>query len=391
MRKIKEYCNYSYKARVIAFIIDLILFPILKLFYQKNNNIKIETKEIKKILLIRLDHIGDYLMLTPGIRNLKKNLPDVEIHFLCSPNTKILAQNNKYIDKIYSISLKWYDGTRNFTIPIKKYFSLIKLIRKENFDICIDFRSDIRSLFFFTLFSKAKIKIGFSHLGGEDILSHKIKYSPDMHWINLNLKLLEILNIKPDNYDYDIFIDRKSEESAMNKLKENDILDLEKKIILHLGGIKHWELKKLPISQWHKVVEIIKKYTEIPLILTGDENDKEFINKFLETENNNFINISGKLNLNEFCYLIKVSDLILSNDTSAMHISSAFKKFTIAFFGPTFSKKSGAIYNPNILIIEKEIDCKKPCYKKECKKNHKCFQLDNNDFIKIENFIKNIL
>ena len=55
--------------------------------------------EYKKILVIRFSSIGDIVLTTPVVRNLKTQLPDTEIHYLTKKSYEPIVKSNPYIDK----------------------------------------------------------------------------------------------------------------------------------------------------------------------------------------------------------------------------------------------------------------------------------------------------
>ncbi len=82
----------------------------------------------KKILIMRTDRLGDVILSTPAITNLRKFYPDSYIAFLCRPYTKDIVDGNPYLDEIII-----YDKNEKH----KSIFSSIKFclsLRKKNFD-----------------------------------------------------------------------------------------------------------------------------------------------------------------------------------------------------------------------------------------------------------------
>ncbi|HNI02547.1 MAG TPA: glycosyl transferase, partial [Chitinophagales bacterium] len=84
-----------------------------------------------KILLIRFSSIGDIVLTSPIIRCLKTQLAQVEIHYLTKNIYTEILKANPYIDKIHSIQ--------------KNTSEIIDLLKKEQYDVCIDLHNNIRS------------------------------------------------------------------------------------------------------------------------------------------------------------------------------------------------------------------------------------------------------
>jgi heptosyltransferase-2 len=76
-----------------------------------------------KLLIIRLSSIGDIVLTSPVIRCLKKQVPDVDLHFIVKPQFKAVVANNPYIDKIHL-----YEGDRKKLVEQLKKKTLTTLL-----------------------------------------------------------------------------------------------------------------------------------------------------------------------------------------------------------------------------------------------------------------------
>ncbi len=111
--------------------------------------------EIKTILIIRCDRLGDAVVTTPLLAALKNNFPNCRLIVLASNTNKIIFKNNPNIDKIYWLEAKSWMSYGIISIPIigplwnflyslfsmmldKHSRSTIKELRKEKIDIVFD-------------------------------------------------------------------------------------------------------------------------------------------------------------------------------------------------------------------------------------------------------------
>ena len=99
-------------------------------------------KPIKRILIIRFRQIGDSILAIALCSTLKKSFPDAEIHFVLNKNIAPLYEGHPDIDKVIT-----FDKNENkpFTAYIKKVW---QVMHQNKYDIIIDMRSTIRTLFF---------------------------------------------------------------------------------------------------------------------------------------------------------------------------------------------------------------------------------------------------
>ncbi|MCD6309894.1 MAG: glycosyltransferase family 9 protein, partial [Candidatus Eremiobacteraeota bacterium] len=108
-------------------------------------------ENIKNILVIKLDHIGDVLWATPALATLRKNLPDAHITMLCTPYTEPVIRGNPALDRIIV-----YDRDKLPTYGSKREF-LKKNIDSPDLALCLDPRDEA---VFLARLSGAKIRAG---------------------------------------------------------------------------------------------------------------------------------------------------------------------------------------------------------------------------------------
>ena len=138
----------------LAILIRKILFS----FYEKLNLVKKDTislKEIKNILIIRTDRLGDAVVTTPLIKAIKECFPDKKLYVLCSKQNEIIFKQNPYIDEVFSIDVSPWLNYACVKIPVlgpifnciysllyhfgdKEFISAFKLLKSKNIDVVFD-------------------------------------------------------------------------------------------------------------------------------------------------------------------------------------------------------------------------------------------------------------
>lgn len=112
--------------------------------------------------------IGDVLTSTILCEQIKKNIPNSEVHYLINESTSAVVTNNPYIDQIVFFTQKH----RNSKLAL---FRFLQTIRKEKYDVVIDVYSKLESMLI-TLFSGAKIKISYYKWYSSSIYTHTHRY-----------------------------------------------------------------------------------------------------------------------------------------------------------------------------------------------------------------------
>ncbi|MBN1252206.1 MAG: glycosyltransferase family 9 protein [Bacteroidales bacterium] len=307
-----------------------------------------------KFLIIRFSSIGDIVLTTPIIRNLKLQGECTEIHYLTKKQYAGILENNPYIDKLHlldnSISEINYE------------------LRKEHFHYVIDLHRNLRT---------KRVKLGlrtisfeFNKLNWEKwlIVNLKINKLPDVHIVDRYLETVKFFIEENDNKGLDYFIPEKDEVNISDFPEK-----FKTEYIAFAIGAQHFT-KKLPKE---KIISICKKIDK-PIILLGDKNDFEIAEEIKNNVGENILNACGKYNLNQSASIVKQSKLLITHDTGLMHIAAALKKKIISVWGntiPEFGMYPYLADEDSEIVQVKGLKCR-PCSKigfKKCPKKHfKC-------------------
>lgn len=295
---------------------------------------KVENNGYKSILFLRYDgKIGDMVINTPMFREIKKQYPDIKIGVVARDGAKAIIENNKYVDKIYD----YKKGTAN----IKE---LAKEIADEKYDLLIDFTEMLRvqQMMFINL-CKAKHNMGFDKKGWNLFDLTFEKDETPKHITNIYRKVLEILKVEniDMSYDLEVSIDVKEE---VKKILDG-IGEFPMKIVFNpFAASKHRSLNKENID---KVVEKLIKETDSAIFILATKENLSLVEPIRDKYRDRVFvpKLSGIMAVSE---LIKGSDLVISPDTSIVHIAVAHDKPIIAFYREDVGiDKNLIVWGPN--------------------------------------------
>jgi lipopolysaccharide heptosyltransferase II len=310
-----------------------------------------------KILIIRFSSIGDIVLTTPVIRNLKQQIPDSQIHYCTKARFKNIVENNPYLDKVFYLE--------------NDLSGLIKQLKAEQYDHIIDLHNNLRTrIIKWRLGTKSH---SFNKLNFKKWLfvNFKINLLPKVHVVDRYMDTLNNLNIKNDQKGLDYFIPAQDEVSPSRFPEE-----YRHGYIAFAIGAQHYT-KKLPPD---KIIELCEKIDQ-PVILLGGKDDEEagkYIESYFLRKNKSFrvYNACGKFHLNESASIINNALAVYSHDTGLMHIAAAFKKPVFSIWGNTVPDFGMYPYLTDFEILErKDLNCR-PCSKigfNKCPQGHfKC-------------------
>lgn len=315
-----------------------------------------------RILIIHTAFIGDIVLSTPLIKKIKDTYPDSDITYVTTPSGEAILKNNPHLNNIIV-----YDK-RGEHKGISGVWQLGKRLRYENFNMVITPHRYLRSSILSWL-SRSPIRKGYDIASGSCLFTEKIKYDRTKHEVD---KLLSF--VAPENkkrYEIELYPGEKEKMKGDNLWKENLLED--KKVVVLAPGSK-WFTKQWPVEYFNKLAESLKKLSNVRLIVVGG---KDEINLPIEKEN--IIDMRGKTSLLELADILSRADVVVTNDSSPIHIASAFKKPRIfALFGPTIEKFGFFPWSLNSKVFQVDgLKCR-PCGihgGKSCPEKHfKCMR-----------------
>ena len=324
-----------------------------------------------KILIIKLDAVGDVLRTTSILHALKSEYPNSHITWLTKQNAKDIFINNPLVDKV--LTFESHD--------------LHSRLSTEVYDLSIHPDASPTSCSLASVVN-AKIKKGFIlNQLGQVIPADKFA----IEWLEMgafdefkkqNKKtyqqiIHEIAGL--DNKKGEIIINLTGEEFAFkNQFYSTHNLQKYKTLIgLNTGASNRWQLKQWRFDGFKELISKLLKNKDVGVLLFGGEDEVDRNNELMNLFPT-LVNTGSGNSLRQFFSLMDIPQIVLTGDTLALHTATALKKKVICFFGPTSSAEIEDY--GRIKKISPEMDCL-VCYKPECDFNPNCMDLISSDMI----------
>ena len=300
--------------------------------------------EVKNILIVRLDGIGDYILTTGFIREISKNFPNAKITLVVSPSVYDLAKTNKYVNEIYVFEGSSNNRLVQFTFVELLQFCLENLwfkdgeLRQFDYAFSPQCGSDVFIALLLIYLSGAVERIGFGSRPYTALLMDLNTITPEEkeelipnywldsfvltnpiiitknedHEVDKYNYIIKVLGLKIFNTDLELTVLDEDIQKVQKYLIKN-----KEKIVVGIGSSQ--EVAKYDIKLLNKALQLIgedKKY-----IFIGGVNDIEQM-QYVTIPH---INLVGQLSLREIAALISQCNLYIGNDTGLMHIAAVFK------------------------------------------------------------------
>ncbi len=352
-----------------------------------------EENGIKKILIIRLSALGDTIHTLPLASALRKRYPNIQIDWIVEDKAAEFIVDNPILNNIYILEKKKWKKNSNKIKNIKEFFSIIKNIRKEKYDIVIDTQQLLKSSIIMGLSGgKRKIMLDggreFSFIfADETIKTGRKQFDINYHVVKRNLEIAKYLDCSHLETEFIIpDFSKKYKKEIVNKINN---LNKNKKTAV-LAPATTWKNKHWSIEGWQDLINILKE--ECNIVITASEKEKPLIKLILkDIEHKNILDLSGQTSLKDLVYIYQNADVVISPDSGSAHIAWAVNKPAIITLFFATSAKRTAPYGDKYFSISANTQCS-PCMKKHCKlKKYKNICIGSISSTQIINIVKKVL
>lgn len=286
-------------------------------------------KNLKKILVLRANDLGDFIFSLPAFTALKENYPEAEIYLLGKKWHEEFLKNRKSpIDKVIVIpKIRGVGQTLNITENKKEIENFFLKMEKEKFDLAVQIHGGGKYSNTFIKKIKAKLTIGLKTEEAEN-LNLTIPYIFYQHEVLRYLEVVSLVGATTSHIVPKINVTEKDLNEAKKMIKK-----IKKKfIILHPGARdarRRWDIKNFA----YVANKLLLRNFQI--IITGVKEEKNIIEVLKKNIKTPVLDLSGKLSLNGLTGLLSLSSLVISNDTGPAHLAEAVGAKTITiFWGP---------------------------------------------------------
>lgn len=331
---------------------------------------------IRRLLVVRLDNIGDVIMLGPSLRCLKQSLPHARITLLASPAGAQAAPLLPWIDEVVVHSALWQQLDANRHPEPNAQLALIQELQSRHFDAAFIFTSFSQSPHppaYACYLAGIPIRAGQSKEFGGAVLTHWVRALPDdSHQVDRNLYLLESLGLRPDDRSLGLAIDSSMKAAADRLLRDVGIEPHTPFIVLAAGAscaARRYDLQRAEI-----VVRELSRRTGLPVVVVGSTREQALLAPLTDNGAGYSRSLVGRTSVPELAAVIARATLLITNNSGPMHIADAFNTPMVALFAGTELASQWRPRRSPATLLSRSVACS-PCYNFTCPYDMACLDL----------------
>lgn len=312
------------------FLASWCLSRVLSLFFPR------PPKVPQRILIIRLDEIGDMITTLPVFARLKAAYPQAEITLWCRPAVAPMMQPSSHIKRIITEEKELMG----------------------RYDVLVDLRGTYASLFYALMHPAFRVD------RGSQRFINRLKRRNQPHEVHINQIIIAPL-LKRSGQSLMPFHAPRLEVTARNH--ESATLFLQRHaigrfVVMHTGA--RWMYRRWALDKWAELSVVMRQRYECEIVFAGGSDDVADIRKVMRILPFEAYIWAGQSSLLDYAALVSRAVCMIGNESGPMHIAAAMDVPVIALFGPGIPSVF-APYGLKAQFIHHKLPCN-PCAQKVC-------------------------
>ena len=366
-----------------------------------------DRSNIKKILVVAPNWIGDAVLAIPAISAIREYFPHSKITLIALPHVGELFKESCFIDGIKRFfSASTHSHTKGGLMA-----EALKL-RQDNFDLAVLFPNSFRSAMLVRL-AGIPLRCGYKRDGRGFLLNIPVRLNSETRRLHHTEYYLNIIHTIQDffiknetimlhsgtkNNDnviardkvpkqslqyVQLFISKDEANHAIETLSKNNITPDD--LIIGINpGAAYGSSKRWYPDRFGQVAKTLINGYNVKVIVFGSQGETSIAEDIIKSAEVSIVNLAGKTSIRELMALINYCRVLITNDSGPMHIASALSVPVVAIFGSTDPSVTGPL-GARDAVIKKELPCS-PCLLRKCPTNLECM-----DIISVDDVISGVV
>lgn len=337
-------------------------------------------QKARKILLIRLDNLGDMLLTTPAFHAVKSALPEASLVLLASPAGGQVGALDPDIERVLLYEAPWVDPWQELPHDSQREQQMIARLKEERFDgaiIFTSFRQSPLPAAYLCYLADIPLRAAASIDGPGSLLTTRHKHPEHlMHEVERGLDLVGALGMHTHEKELVLRVPIEAQREAESYLAEHRASSHHPLIVVHPGC--SMPARTYPWEQYAELINLLVEQLGAFVVISGAKNERALVEQVRERVRAGYHactpGMAGDLDFPAFCALIQRADLAITNNTGPMHIAAAVKTPVIALFALTNPPEQWGPWRVPHRLLYHDVPCR-ICYSRVCPYGQECLRL----------------
>jgi len=323
--------------------------------------------DISNILIIQLGDIGDVVWAVPAFRAVKDAYPAAAVSVMVREGSGCLIEPDPLVARVFEV--KRTTGSLRARAAARVRF--IHSLRRAQFDMAIDLRSDERGAFMSRItgapvriamhYGRASVPIWrnrvFTHLVCPPAPARRIYGAAEQ-----SLRVTREFGMDTDDPVPRLWCSNETRRRAQFLLHREGVSGPDRWV--SINPFSRWQYKEWSTDKWVRIIDWLWDDHGLASIIVGSKDEQEKAGHILTRCRGRVFNLSGKTTLSDLAGVLSLSSLHVGVDSAAPHIAAAVGIPTVTIYGPSDWRDWAPVGDGHRVVIPD--DACVPCRDKGC-------------------------
>jgi heptosyltransferase-2 len=317
----------------------------------------------RSILVVRPDEIGDVVLTTAFLRELRRAAPRARITLVVKPEVRNVVDRCPYVDEVLTFATAGGRWTGEVARPVRALRAAVGRLRPLAAEIAFVPRWDVDrwGASFLAYWAGAPVRVGHServlpfkrviNRGFDRLLTHPVCDTARKHEVERTLDLLRSLGHQPASDRLELWTDADDDGFAVQFFAARGVTPADRVVALNPSA-GHSVLKQWPVEHFSALARRLAADGCTKVLVIGSRGDAALGRAIAEAAPASVLDATGQTTLRQTVALLRRADVCVTTDTGPMHMAVAAGVPVVALFGSSDYRSYGPRHEHRVLSLD---------------------------------------
>lgn len=333
-------------------------------------------RDARRILLVRLDSLGDVILTTPAIHAVKESQPAAHLTLLASSVGAQAGRLNPDLDGVVVYDSPMSDAWLELPQTPERELGLVETLRRGEYDGAIIFTSYHQSPLpaaMLCYLAGIPLRLGATDDGAGSLLTTRHHWPPGLyHEVERALNLVGVVGYRTRDAELVLRVPPAVRRAVQRRLAAGGVEPGRLLVVVHPGC--SMPARTYDWQRFAAVADLLIERLGAQVVLTGSAHEVPLVERIRGRMAHPALSWAGQSSIGELAALIEAADLVITNNTGPAHIAAAVKTPVVDLFAWTNPPEQWRPWRVPQRLLNRPVPCRL-CYQRICPYDQSCLDI----------------
>ena len=348
-------------------------------------SVVLDPARMRRVLVMRLDNVGDVVLLTPALRALRAALPVASITLLASPAGAQLAPLLPWVDDVRAVRALWQDTSGSLPFDPAREQSFVDDLARERYDaalIATSFSQSPHAAAYACYLAGVPVRAALAPDFAGGVLSCPVAPpSEGTHQVDRALALLAGLGVPPAGTHLELRVPSATTQAVRRTLHAEGV-DGPYAVVAPGASCP---TRRYDPGRFAQVGAGLTCEVHLPVVVVGSAREQALADGIADAADRSgcgipAVSLAGRTGVPELAAVVAGAALVVTNNSGPLHVAEAFHRPTVALFAGTERESEFAPRHAPLRLLRRATTCA-PCRAFTCPFAHECLDIPPDEVV----------